>query len=71
MIAGIVFAFIYLLSPLDVIPDVIPVLGFTDDVSVFGLVLAGFAKEIQDYKEWRTAADDENARLTAKDPGQP
>lgn len=53
LIAGIIFAFIYLLSPLDVIPDVIPVLGFTDDVSVFGLVLAGFAKEIQDYKDWR------------------
>jgi len=53
LIAGIVFAFIYLLSPLDVIPDVIPVLGFTDDVSVFGLVLAGFAREMQDYKEWR------------------
>lgn len=53
LIAGLVFAFIYLLSPLDVIPDVIPVVGFTDDVSVFGLVLTGFAKEIQDYKDWR------------------
>lgn len=63
LIAGIIFAFIYLLSPLDVIPDVIPVLGFTDDVSVFGLVLAGFAKEIQDYKNWRIAANGEVAQL--------
>jgi len=59
--------FIYLLSPLDVIPDVIPVLGFTDDVSVFGLVLAGFAKEIQDYKDWRNAANGEIAQLEDND----
>ena len=67
LIAGIVFAFIYLLSPLDVIPDVIPVLGFTDDVSVFGLVLAGFAKEMQDYKEWRNTANGEVAQLEDND----
>lgn len=53
LISAIVFAFVYLVSPLDVIPDVIPVLGLTDDASVFGLVIAGFASDIEKYKNWQ------------------
>lgn len=30
----------YFISPLDIIPDVIPVAGFTDDLGVLGLALA-------------------------------
>ncbi len=55
LIGSIVFAFIYLVSPIDVIPDVIPILGFTDDISVFGLVLAGFGSDIEAYKAWLAA----------------
>ncbi len=35
--AIIIGALLYAVSPLDLIPDVIPVLGLTDDVSVIGL----------------------------------
>ena len=55
LIAAIVFAFLYLVSPIDAIPDFIPVLGLTDDISVFGLVLAGFGAEIEAYKTWRNS----------------
>ena len=53
LIAGIVFFFGYLVTPTDVIPDVIPVLGFLDDGVVLKLVLSAFACEINAYKEWR------------------
>ena len=52
LIASIVFFFVYLLNPFDVIPDVFPVLGLTDDAAVLGLVLAAFTSDIDNYKEW-------------------
>ena len=52
MIAAIGFAVAYLVSPIDVIPDFIPVLGFVDDASVFALVVAAFQSDIDAYKAW-------------------
>lgn len=42
-------ALIYLISPIDAIPDVIPVLGLTDDVSIIGLAVAKLATDLQKY----------------------
>ena len=53
LIAAVGFAVAYLISPLDVIPDVIPVLGFVDDAAVFALVVNAFQSEIDAYKEWK------------------
>ena len=55
LIAAIGFAVAYLISPIDVIPDVIPFLGFVDDATVFALVIAGFQSDIDDYKAWLAA----------------
>ena len=53
LIAAVGFAVAYLISPLDVIPDVIPVLGFVDDAAVFALVVSAFQSVIDAYKEWK------------------
>ena len=52
-IASIGFAAAYLVLPVDLIPDVIPVLGYVDDVAVLGFVLKMFASEIEKYKSWK------------------
>ena len=52
LIAAIGFAVAYLISPIDVIPDLIPFVGFVDDASVFALVVAGFDSDINAYKDW-------------------
>ena len=53
LIAAIGFAVAYLVSPIDVIPDFIPFVGFVDDAAVFALVISAFQAELDEYKEWK------------------
>jgi len=57
-IAAVGFAVFYLINPFDVIPDVIPFVGYVDDISVFGFVLAAFKSDIEAYKEWKKQTGD-------------
>lgn len=43
----------YLVSPIDVIPDVIPGVGYTDDVTVVSLVVKSCYDDIVAYKKWK------------------
>jgi uncharacterized membrane protein YkvA (DUF1232 family) len=52
-IAGIVGALLYVFSPIDLIPDIIPVLGLTDDAAVVALCLAGLTNDLQAYRNWK------------------
>lgn len=45
-------AALYVLSPLDAVPDVIPVLGWTDDSAVVLWFLTGLVRESGRYLEW-------------------
>ncbi|MEA1996783.1 MAG: YkvA family protein [Gemmatimonadota bacterium] len=55
VIAAVAFALLYVLTPLDLIPDFIPVIGLTDDALVVGLCLMMIEKELEEYKKWRIA----------------
>lgn len=57
-IAALTGALLYVLAPLDVIPDFIPLAGFVDDAAVFGFVLAFSKADLQRYRAWRK--DQEN-----------
>ncbi len=52
-IIGIIGALIYFLSPIDAIPDFIPVIGYLDDVFVIGLVIAQVSSDLEKYKAWK------------------
>lgn len=45
-------ALIYFVSPLDIIPDFVPVLGFLDDIAVNVIVVGWCEKDINKYLEW-------------------
>lgn len=45
---------IYIVSPIDIIPDIIPVVGWLDDAAVFMLVLeTGLSLELNKYRKWK------------------
>ena len=48
--AIIVGAILYVISPIDAIPDFIPVLGWIDDIAVVGWAMNSLSKVIADYK---------------------
>ncbi len=52
-IGAIVFTLAYVLNPLDLIPDVIPVLGQVDDAMVFGACLLLVEHDLHNYKKWK------------------
>lgn len=53
VIASIVFSLIYVLNPLDLVPDVLPIIGQVDDVAVMGAVLMMVEQDLYKYKTWR------------------
>jgi len=57
VIGSVVFALLYVLSPIDLIPDFIPVIGLLDDAVVLGLCLALAEKDIQKYQLWKESKE--------------
>lgn len=48
----IIAAFIYTVSPIDLIPDAIPIVGWIDDIGVFAIVLGVVSDDLADYWQW-------------------
>lgn len=51
----LVFALLYFITPLDLIPDFIPALGFTDDITVGLMIIKRCSTDIQKYRKWEEA----------------
>ena len=52
----IIAAIIYVVDPLDVIPDALPALGFLDDATVLALAVRRSRQALDDFMTWETAA---------------
>ena len=52
-ITAIVFALLYVLNPLDLSPDYIPVIGYIDDATVFSFALTLVSKDLTAYRDWK------------------
>lgn len=46
---------LYVLSPIDLVPDFIPVLGFLDDLSLVSWWVGKFQNEILKFRSWETS----------------
>lgn len=57
VLAGSLAIVAYLVSPIDLVPDGVPVLGFIDDALIINLVLElCVGTEIKRYRKWREGA---------------
>ena len=54
-ILAVLSALIYFLSPIDIIPDFIPLAGYLDDMAVVGLCMNMVSIDIETYEKWRQA----------------
>lgn len=45
---------VYFVSPLDLIPDFIPVFGFLDDITVLLWIFNAVKGDIEDFEEWES-----------------
>ncbi len=51
-LAMIVGALIYFVTPLDMIPDIIPILGLTDDISIVYWIYKSVQEDIEKFEMW-------------------
>jgi uncharacterized membrane protein YkvA (DUF1232 family) len=52
-IAAVVFALIYVFNPLDLVPDVLPIVGEIDDAAVVGACLMLIERDLHKYRDWK------------------
>ena len=56
VVAAIGGALLYVLSPIDLIPDFIPIVGYLDDAAVIAFCLNLIEKDLISYKVWKRNA---------------
>lgn len=48
----LVFGLVYFITPIDLIPDFIPGLGLTDDISIVYMIFKSVADDIANFRYW-------------------
>lgn len=56
-IVAIIAALLYLISPIDIIPDIIPAIGFADDAVAIGFCIKMIHDDLEKFKAWRDQKD--------------
>lgn len=59
---ALVSALIYFFSPIDLIPDVIPGIGYIDDVMVIAIALRFAYTDLEEFKQWKENREQEDAQ---------
>ena len=57
---GGILSVVYLLNPLDLIPEALPIIGIVDDTLVFGVFLALLSQDVRRYLVWKSSLENSN-----------
>lgn len=61
VIGAVVFTLLYVFNPLDLMPDVLPLVGQIDDAAVVAACLMLIERDLRGYQAWKAAADGQPA----------
>ena len=67
-VAAAVLAIVYLVSPIDSVPDIIPGVGMVDDVAILSFAAGICAKEIKRYMEFKANQELNDSSVIDRDP---
>ncbi len=56
---------LYLVMPLDIIPDFLPLIGYSDDLSVIAWFVTTFQRELTRFRSWETRNLEEEEPMVA------
>lgn len=59
-LAAMIFTILYIINPLDLVPDFIPFIGYLDDITVFGFALKLINKDLETYENWKLEQQSED-----------
>lgn len=48
------FSLLYLISPVDFLPDLIPLMGFVDDIALLAFAFSLIKEDLETYRAWKT-----------------
>ncbi|AMW82463.1 DUF1232 domain-containing protein [Pseudomonas yamanorum] len=68
---SVVAGLMYFLSPIDAIPDFIPVLGMLDDIAVLAWVMKTLDGELSAFRAWRERQAPEKLAVVERLPATP
>ncbi|GAB2517599.1 YkvA family protein [Spirosoma aerophilum] len=64
----VIAVLIYFVSPIDILPDFLPIVGLTDDIALMFWLFSGIKDDIEKFRQWEqtTAATGEMTTQPAK-----
>ena len=51
-LVSIVAVLLYFVNPLDIIPDLLPIVGFADDIALVGWLFSSLGSDIEKFRQW-------------------
>jgi uncharacterized membrane protein YkvA (DUF1232 family) len=56
-------ALFYLISPIDIVPDIIPLVGFADDIAVLAFAASLIKDDLEKYRVWKMSSNNDLIHL--------
>jgi uncharacterized membrane protein YkvA (DUF1232 family) len=58
-----IFVLLYLINPIDIFPDFIPLMGFVDDVAALAFAASFIKDDLDKYRAWKMSEDNDFIHL--------
>lgn len=64
----VIAVLIYFVSPIDILPDFLPIVGLTDDIALMLWLFSGMKDDLEKFRQWEQTAQASTGTGTAAHP---